>query len=700
MGCEALPLLATADVAPSSDVRVSRVGRAPLALAADEYRATLAVVDRTEGVTILDAATGEVRSRTSLLPGGAPTGLAAAAVTADPALVLGGTADGRLAMAELRTQVAYDDAANRSVETSVAPLEPEPILADGRPVTLVAGVVAREQNLLVVAGDGHELHVVRARLGGLGSPRVARLPDMPDGARATSVEVASFLDRFRVYAGLDDGRVLRWDLGWTSAPELFESIHAGDRPVTALRVLLGEETLLVGDAGGALSGWFGVRPTPEATNWSLRRIRDFPPLTAPVTALDEAPRNKGFLAYAADGTGGFYHSTTARVLCATPRVAARPEAVAFAPKNDGFFVAVEGGALAAFDLDAPHPEVTPTTLFLPVWYEGATEPRLKWQSTGGSNDFEPKLSITTLIFGSLKGVLYALLFSIPLAIAAAVYTALFLSPGLRGVVKPVIEIMAALPSVVIGLLAALWLSPLVERHLTEVFTLTPAFVAGFVVLVLAWRALPRPTRVRWSSGPRMVLATVPGLALAFLLAVTLGPVIEAAVFGGDVQAWLDGTLGLRYDPRNALVVGFAMGFAVVPVIFTIAEDALSNVPKSLWAASEALGASRWQTTYRVVLPAAAPGIFAALMLGFGRAIGETMIVLMATGNTPIMDLSPFNGMRTISACIAVEIPEAPHGGTLYRVLFLSGALLFLFTFLCNTVAEVVGHRLRQKYGRF
>jgi phosphate transport system permease protein len=149
-----------------------------------------------------------------------------------------------------------------------------------------------------------------------------------------------------------------------------------------------------------------------------------------------------------------------------------------------------------------------------------------------------------------------------------------------------------------------------------------------------------------------------------------------------------------------VVVGFALGFAVIPVIFTISEDAIMNVPRSLWAASEALGATRWQTTWRVVVPAAAPGIFAALMLGFGRAVGETMIVLLAAGNTPLVDLSPFSGMRTISACIAVEIPEAPNGGTLYRVLFLSGVLLFLFTFVCNTVAEVVGHRLRRKYGRF
>ena len=116
-----------------------------------------------------------------------------------------------------------------------------------------------------------------------------------------------------------------------------------------------------------------------------------------------------------------------------------------------------------------------------------------------------------------------------------------------------------------------------------------------------------------------------------------------------------------------------MGFAVIPIIFTIAEDAFSSVPQHLTAASLALGASRWQTATRVVLPTASPGIFSAVMVGFGRAVGETMIVLMATGNTPVMDWSPFNGFRTLSANIAVEIPEAPYGGTLYRMLFLAGA---------------------------
>ena len=131
-----------------------------------------------------------------------------------------------------------------------------------------------------------------------------------------------------------------------------------------------------------------------------------------------------------------------------------------------------------------------------------------------------------------------------------------------------------------------------------------------------------------------------------------------------------------------------MGFAVIPIIFTISEDALSSVPEHLKAASLALGASPWQTAVRVILPTASAGIFSALMVGFGRAVGETMIVLMATGNTPVLDWSIFNGMRTLAANIAVEIPEAPQGGTLYRVLFLAALLLFLVTFLVNTLAEV------------
>jgi len=180
----------------------------------------------------------------------------------------------------------------------------------------------------------------------------------------------------------------------------------------------------------------------------------------------------------------------------------------------------------------------------------------------------------------------------------------------------------------------------------------------------------------------------------------LAPLLETTLFGGDLKQWLYSVLGVRYDQRNSIVIAIALGFAVIPIIFTIAEDALSNVPRNLSAASLALGASRWQTAWRVVLPSALPGVFSAIMIGFGRAVGETMIVLMATGNTPITSWSLFNGLRSLAANIAVEIPEAPLGGTLYRTLFLSAVLLFVLTFIINTAAELLRQRFRKKYGRY
>ena len=187
------------------------------------------------------------------------------------------------------------------------------------------------------------------------------------------------------------------------------------------------------------------------------------------------------------------------------------------------------------------------------------------------------------------------------------------------------------------------------------------------------------------------------LALAWL-SMPISDALEASLFGGNMRQWVSRDLGINFDQRNALVVGIAMGFAVIPTIFSITEDAIFSVPKHLTQGSLALGATPWQTLTRVVIPTASPGIFSAVMIGMGRAVGETMIVLMATGNTPIMDMNIFEGMRTLAANIAVEMPESEVGGSHFRILFLAALVLFAFTFMVNTLAEVVRQRLRQKYG--
>jgi phosphate transport system permease protein len=190
---------------------------------------------------------------------------------------------------------------------------------------------------------------------------------------------------------------------------------------------------------------------------------------------------------------------------------------------------------------------------------------------------------------------------------------------------------------------------------------------------------------------------VPVILVAGAVSFALSQPLEIMFFGGNMPLWITNELGIGYSQRNSLVVGVAMGFAVIPIIFSISEDAVYSVPKHLTTGSLALGATTWQTMMRVVLLTASPGIFSAVMIGLGRAVGETMIVVMATGNTAIMDLNVFEGFRALSANIAVEMPESEVGGTHYRILFLAGLVLFIATFVFNTAAEIVRQRLRVKY---
>jgi phosphate transport system permease protein len=228
-----------------------------------------------------------------------------------------------------------------------------------------------------------------------------------------------------------------------------------------------------------------------------------------------------------------------------------------------------------------------------------------WQPVGEY----PKYGLIPLIIGSLKVTLIAILFGAPIAILAAIYSALFAPKKIREFIKPIIELLASFPSVVIG----------------------------------------------------------------FFALVTLATIFQD-FFGYTYRL-------------NSFVGGFAMALAVIPIVYTITEDSLVAVPKYYSEASLALGATGWQTALFVVLPAATPGIFAALLLGFGRAFGETMIVLMATGNAPLSSINPFEPVRTLSATIGAEMAEVVFGDMHYSVLFLIGSLLFIVTFLINAVAE-------------
>ena len=463
--------------------------------------------------------------------------------------------------------------------------------------------------------------------------------------------------------------------------------------VTNMTFLLGGASLLIGDDTGMISQWFMVRD--EKNDWSLQRIREFELAGEPITQIVPEHRRKGFLAADDKGNVGIFYTTANRTLLTEKLTDGPVEQLVISPRSNYILVS-NNGTTEFWSVDNEHPEVSISALWGEVWYEGYEQPEYIWQSSASNNDFEPKLSLTPLAFGTLKAAFYAMLLATPLAIAGAIYTAYFMAPVMRRKVKPVIELMEALPTVILGFLAGLWLAPLIESSLAGIFALLLIVPIGILLFAFTWDSLPSRIRHAIPEGWQAALL-IPVVLISGAIAMNLNGTIETVLFNGDLRSWLTSELGIPYDQRNALVVGLAMGFAVIPTIFSIAEDAIFSVPKHLSYGSLALGANPWQTLMRVVLLTASPGIFSAVMIGMGRAVGETMIVLMATGNTPIMDANIFEGMRTLAANIAVEMPESEVGSSHYRILFLAALVLFLFTFVVNTAAEIVRHRLRKKY---
>ncbi|MBU0728231.1 MAG: ABC transporter permease subunit [Proteobacteria bacterium] len=506
-------------------------------------------------------------------------------------------------------------------------------------------------------------------------------------------------DAAALYAATDNGYIVRWDLTDPEAYKKTDTFAAttDNIAISLLGMVFGGQSLVVADSEGKVSTWMPVRSDPQSNTRKMHRIHDLAAHKGPVKKILASRRSKTIYTLSEDGAIHADHVTSENNLFG---LSVQARIFGLSLKDNNLITLDDDNTLHMWRIDNPHPETSLKTLFGKIWYEGYDQPEYVWQSSAQSDDAEPKLSLVPLIFGTMKGTLYAMLFSVPLAIFGAVYTSQFATPQFKRIVKPVIEIMASIPSVVIGFLIALWLAPIIENSIFPLISSLFLLPFIFTVIMLIIQPLYRDRKFANRIKGYEFVIMLPVLVLTGWLAVEIAPVLEQIFFAGEFKLWLYNDLGMRYDQRNCIIIAFGLGICVIPIIFSITEDAISNIPPSLTAASLALGASRWQTVWRVVLPSASPGIFAAMIIGFGRAVGETMVVLMATGNTPIMDWSVFNGMRTLSANIAVEIPEAPFGGTLYRVLFLCATVLFSLTFVLNTAAEIIRERLRKKYGRY
>lgn len=555
------------------------------------------------------------------------------------------------------------------------PLGDMPLAGSDASATVMSLTQVDQQHWLVAQASPDRITLLKYQPGKVPEAFTLEMPDVnllqlsPDGQLLFGVS-GSIL---RVWRITPSGPVLRDTRTLPSAP-------------TRLMLMSGGSSLLVADEQG-IAQWFDIA---SKSGPHLRYIREFAGASSQGLIISEAHR-RVFATLSPSGELKLFASKQKGAIL-FHQLPPHPQNAAFAPQGDGLLME-NAGQWRHYRMTNPWPDISWGNLWQKVWYEHYPSPDYVWQSTSANDEYQGKFSLVPMVVGTLKAAGLAMLFATPLALAAAMYTAWFMAPGLRRWVKPAIEMMGALPSVVIGLIAALWLAPQLADRLLGVLLL-PLMLAG-VLLLCSWATLKLPPawRKRLCGEGREIWILLPLLLLTLSFCLWLIPVMEHRLLGTTLAE----RFSESYQQRNLLIAGVAMGFALVPLIFTLAEDAIFSVPASLGQGSLALGATPWQTLIRVVVPGASSGIFAALMIGFGRALGETMIVLMATGNTPVTEGGLLQGVRSLAANVAIEMPEAAAGSGHYRILFLSALVLLVFTLIVNTLAELIRQRLRQRY---
>jgi phosphate transport system permease protein len=703
-----LPLFLSASAEPANKYPLaeSSLGQTWL-LAIEEQNEVAARFTSAGKVIFFEIATGKTISAQSLvLPQGARITSFAQGSPASEGAVIYGLSDGRALVVKPEYQVTYPNN-QRLISPSLSyPLGEQALEIDktGAALEKVAVRTGDESTTIVVKTADKPPGISKILLTSLVKEQslfaeeaaLARTDAVLDMSAADIDTILIDKEDRDLYLINKDGQLSNFDISDKSAPVIKQNqnIVSAGQSITSVAFLNGDLSLLIGDSAGWVSQWSRVKDTLNRP--AIQKIRAIKVSDKAIVSINPEQRRKGFMTIDADGLMGIYHTTAERKLIGRQITDAAPVAAALSPRANALLLQAVDGSMHYWRIENEHPEVSFRSLWQKVWYESYRKPDYIWQSSSASSDFEPKYSLIPLVFGTLKAAFYAMLVAIPLALMGAIYTAYFMSPVMRQAVKPTIELMGALPTVILGFLAGLWLAPIIEKYLAGIFSLFLILPLSVMLFAYLWLYCPKAIKQKIPEGWEAALL-IPVILGAGWFAFAVSIPLESLLLHGTLREWMSREWSIGYDQRNALVVGIAMGFAVIPTIFTIAEDAIFSVPKHLTVGSLALGATPWQTLAKVVLLTASPGIFSAIMIGFGRAIGETMIVLMATGNTPVMDFSIFQGLRTLAANIAVEMPESEVDSTHYRVLFLAALVLFLFTFVFNTLAEIVRQRLREKY---
>ncbi|MGH7863372.1 MAG: ABC transporter permease subunit, partial [Candidatus Binataceae bacterium] len=566
----------------------------------------------------------------------------------------------------------------RRLSVRIALDDPQTIV-DGKSIVAVdyrsSGTVERPTSAFVTIDSDHvaRLSHTESRVNLLSGKTstdysTSVLPPLPPSNEIAGVLITENADQ--VYICERSGRVFRYNTRNFNQPVLAETVELfpGETTLTAFGFLIGEQSIVAGASNGAVNIYFRIHRegAKSADGDTLVLAHQLEPQPAAIIAMNASRRRKLFATADARGSVWLRYSTSEQTLLklAPADASLRFDAVVLAPRDDAVVAISADGRYYDWGISAPHPETTLTSIFGKVWYEGYPQPTHTWQSSSGTDSFEPKFSLVPLVFGTLKGTLYSMLFAMPLALGAAIYTSEFLHARVRSVVKPTMEVMASLPSVVLGFIAALVLAPFVETWIASVIVVFVSLPASLLAGAALWQLLPERIALKF-AGLAKFFSMFGAVGVALALAYLFGPTFERVFFDGNLKAWANGDVGSdlplmalllmpvsfvatvwllnryagatiseimrtlgrtraalldiargiavltlasalslagawalqslgfgirggainTYVQRNSLVVGFAMGFAIIPLIYTIAEDALNSVPEHLRSAS-------------------------------------------------------------------------------------------------------------------
>ena len=381
------------------------------------------------------------------------------------------------------------------------------------------------------------------------SIRSAKLEGLPAGTVVTDVVMTSQADA--VYVASAAGKLFRFDTRNFEAPILAETLQVfpdGVR-ITAVAFLVGDQALVVGGSNGAVDVFFRLQSEAGAADAALDgyrmvRARSHEPHGAGVVDIAVSERSKALVTQAANGEVWVRHSTSDQTLFKFTKGGewSGSSKIMLTPRVDGTVLIDDSGAVNAWSFHYPHPETTLAKIFGKVWYEGYPEPSYTWQSSSGTDVFEEKFSLVPLIFGTIKATVYSLLFAIPIALLAAIYTSEFVHRRVRATVKPMMEMMEAVPTVIIGFVAALILAPLVESWVAAVLLSFLALPLGLMLAAHLWQMLPPRVALRLDGLPKFGFMFVV-IGISLWLAYLLGPAFEQVFFAGDLKAWTNASIG-------------------------------------------------------------------------------------------------------------------------------------------------------------